>query len=96
MSARHDMAVSVPIPSPHHGHAASGWYPVTSTMSPIGMQALEIINSILDDPSPGLADVKLRLRGCLAKHPRHPEQALRDHLLETSRRANSKSGPQLV
>jgi hypothetical protein len=60
------------------------------------MQALEIINSILDDPSPGLADVKLRLRGCLAKHPRHPEQALRDHLLETSRRANSKSGPQLV
>ena len=78
----HDMA----------GSAAAGRYPVPSTLAPIAVQAMEIITSILDDPSPGLAGIKPRLRRCLADHPGHPEHALLAHLVETSSRVNSDRG----
>lgn len=55
--------------------------------TPIGRQAHEIITSILEDPSPGLAEVKRRLRDCVAAHPGSPEQALLAHLLATSQTA---------
>lgn len=55
--------------------------------TPIGRQSHEIITSILEDPSPGLAEVKRRLRDCVAAHPGSPEQALLAHLLATSQTA---------
>ncbi|WP_426227111.1 hypothetical protein [Pseudarthrobacter sp. DSP2-3-2b1] len=57
-------------------------------VTPLGLQAREIIDSILDDVSPGLAEVKWRLRKCLAAHPGSPEQALLAHLMETSELVN--------
>lgn len=59
---------------------------------PIAGQALEIILSILEDPSPGLVEVQLRLRRCLAAHPGRPERALLAHLLETSQCVNATDG----
>lgn len=94
MSTSYEIALLTPTPS--RGWTSSGLHPVTPHLSPIGVQALEIISSILDDPSPGLADIKLRLRSCVANHPGHPEQALLAHLTERSSRANSKSGPHSV
>lgn len=60
--------------------------------TPIGWQAYEIITSILEDPSPGLAEVKGRLLQCLAAHPDSPEQALVAHLMATSTAANDHGG----
>lgn len=75
MFTSHDFAGSTA------GHPAVERDPVMSGLAPIGVQALEIITSILDDPSPELADVKPRLRRCLADHPGHPEHALLAHLV---------------
>lgn len=63
--------------------------------TPIGWQAYEIIYSILEDPAPDLAEVKWRLRRCMAAHPGEPERALRDHLMVTSEMANAngQGGP---
>lgn len=58
-------------------------------ITPIGWQAYEIIYSILEDPSPDLADVKWRLRRCLAAHPGAPERALQAHLMATSQVVNA-------
>lgn len=69
--------------------------PTAPGTSPIAAQALDIISSILEDPSPGLAEVKHRLRRCLATHPGHPELALLAHLLETSSRVNPEGGETL-
>ena len=67
-------------------------FPVMSGVTPIGIQALDIIASILEDASPGLAEIKLRLRKCVADYPGAPEQALLAHLMETSSRVNSEGG----
>jgi hypothetical protein len=60
--------------------------------TPIGWQAREIIDSILDDTSPELAEVHWRLRRSLAAHPGSPEQALLAHLMETSELVNHGAG----
>lgn len=60
--------------------------------TPLQGQACEIINSILDDPSPELEDVKRRLYRRLADHPYAPERALLDHLMETAQIANAEGG----
>ena len=75
--------------TPIHGLVDAAMYGTATDASPIAEQALEIIFSILEDPSPGLAEVQLRLRQCLAAHPGRPERALLAHLLETSRRVNA-------
>lgn len=72
--------------------AAPAQFPSLSGATPIGVQALDIINSILEDASPGLAGIKLHLRRCLADHPGSPERALLAHLMETSSRVNSEWG----
>lgn len=72
--------------------AAPARFPATPATTPIGAQAVEIITSILEDASPGLAEVKLRLRRCLADHPGRPEQALLAHLMETSSQVNAEGG----
>lgn len=56
--------------------------------SAIGWQAYEIITSILEDPSPGLTEVKGRLHRCLDAYPGAPEKALLAHLTATSRAAS--------
>ena len=63
--------------------------PAVPGISEVGLQAQEIIASILEDPTPGLAEVKLRLRRCVAAHPGFPERALLAHLMETSDQVNS-------
>ncbi|MEW9871472.1 hypothetical protein [Arthrobacter sp. HS15c] len=72
--------------------AAPSPLPVVPGASPIGMQALDIIASILEDASPGLAEIKLNLRKCMAHYPGAPERALLAHLVETSNRVNSEGG----
>lgn len=64
--------------------------PEPADATSIGEQAQEIIDSILEDTSPGLAGVKLRLRRYVAAHPSHPEKALLAHLMETSTQVNSE------
>lgn len=71
---------------------APAQFPVMPGVTPIGIQALDIIVSILEDPSPGLAEVKLNLRKCLGDYPGAPERALLAHLMETSSRVNSEGG----
>ncbi len=63
--------------------------------TPIQGQACDIINSILDDPSPELEDVKRRLYKCLADHPNAPELALLAQLMETSELVNAHGGENL-
>jgi hypothetical protein len=60
--------------------------------TPLQGQAYDIIASILDDPSPGLDEVKERLYRCLAAHPNAPELALLEHLKETSKIVNAEPG----
>lgn len=60
--------------------------------TPIALQAMEIVTSILEDPAPGMEDIKRMLRKCLAEHPGHPERALLAHLMETTSRVNEESG----
>ena len=57
-------------------------------VTPIGLQAQEIIDSILDDPAPDLAEVQHRLVGYVAAYPGFPERALLAHLMETSEAVN--------
>ncbi|MDQ0680578.1 hypothetical protein QFZ30_003960 [Arthrobacter pascens] len=63
----------------------------TQPVTPIGLQAQEIIDSILDDPAPGLAEVQYRLREYVAAYPGFPERALLAHLMETSEDTNSEA-----
>jgi hypothetical protein len=78
--------------TPIHRLVDPSVYSAAPDANPIAAQALEIIFSILEDPSPGLGEVKLRLRQCLAAHPGRPERALLAHLLDTSRRVNANDG----
>lgn len=80
--------------TPIRGLVDRARYPAPDA-SPLAAQALDIIWSILEDPSPGLADIKLRLRRCLAAYPRHPELALLAHLMETSSMVNPNGGETL-
>ncbi len=75
--------------TPIHRLVHPGPYSAAPDANPIAAQALEIIFSILEDPSPGLAEVQLRLRRCMAAHPGRPERALLAHLVETSRCVNA-------
>jgi len=65
--------------------------PTEAGSTPIGRQSREIIETILADPDPELAEVRQRLRKHVAAHPGFPEQALLGHLLETGQR--NSSGP---
>lgn len=78
--------------TPIHGLGDPAVYGTASDTNPIAAQALEIIFSILEDPTPGLKEMQLRLRQCLEAHPDRPERALLAHLLETSRRVNANDG----
>lgn len=78
--------------TPIHGLGDPAVHATVNDTYPIAGQALEIIFSILEDPSPGLVEVQLRLRRCLAAHPGRPERALLAHLLETSRCVNAADG----
>lgn len=69
--------------------AMMSYHPAAEGISPIGWQAYEIITSILEDPSPDLAEVKWRLRRCVAAHPGAPERALQAHLMATSEVVNA-------
>ena len=51
-------------------------------------QARDIIDTILTDSDPGLADIQRRLREKVADFPGFPHKALLAHLLETRQRAN--------
>jgi hypothetical protein len=64
-------------------------FPGMDGISPIGRQAQEIIVSILEDPEPGLTEVKQHLWSCLAANPDFPERALLAHLMGTYARVNS-------
>ena len=64
-------------------------FPGMDGISPIGRQAQEIIASILEDPEPGLTEVKQHLGTCLAANPDFPERALLAHLMGTYARVNS-------
>lgn len=64
-------------------------FPGMDGISPIGRQAQEIIVSILEDPEPGLTEVKQHLSSCLAANPDFPERALLAHLMGTYARVNS-------
>jgi hypothetical protein len=64
-------------------------FPEMPGISPIGRQAQEIIVSILEDPEPGMTEVKQHLCTCLAANPDFPERALLAHLMGTSARVNS-------
>lgn len=55
----------------------------------LAAQSLEIIDSILADPNPGLAGIQQQLRNCVAAYPGFPDKALLAHMLETCRQANS-------
>ncbi len=70
-------------------------FPGMDGISLIGRQAQEIIDSILEDPEPGLTEVKQHLCSCLAANPDFPERALLAHLMGTSARVNSddEEGP---
>lgn len=63
----------------------------TPPITPIGLQAQEIIDSILDDPAPDLAEVRYRLYGYVAAYPGSPEKALLAHLMDTSERINPEA-----
>ncbi|MUU71262.1 hypothetical protein [Pseudarthrobacter sp. GA104] len=80
--------------TPIRGLVDRARYPAPDA-SPLAAQALDIISSILEDPSPGLAEIKLRLRRCLAAYPRRPELALLAHLMETSSLVNPMGGETL-
>lgn len=84
---------------PHHGRPAA---PRTDLDRPevpraasrsfsLAAQSLEIIDSILADPNPGLAGIQEQLRRCVAAYPGFPDKALLAHMLETRRQANSHS-----
>jgi hypothetical protein len=64
-------------------------FPGMDGISLIGRQAQEIIVSILEDPEPGLTEVKQHLCSCLAANPDFPERALLAHLMGTYARVNS-------
>jgi hypothetical protein len=55
----------------------------------ITAQARDIIETVLADTDPSLADVQRSLRKSVAVHPGSPSKALLAHLLETRRRSNS-------
>lgn len=57
--------------------------------SSLATQSLEIIDSILADPNPGLAGIQLRLRNCVAAYPGFPDRALLAHMIETCRQSTS-------
>jgi hypothetical protein len=79
--------LSRPDLSPEPGGRTS--FPGMDGISPIRRQAQEIIVSILEDPEPGLTEVKQHLCTCLAANPDFPERALLAHLMGTSARVNS-------
>jgi hypothetical protein len=51
----------------------------------ITAQALDIIETVLADSDPSLADIQRRLRRNVANHPGNPNRALLAHLLEIRR-----------
>ena len=48
---------------------------------PLRRQVMAVIWSILEDPAPESANIRARLRECLAQNAGRPEKALLDHLL---------------
>ncbi|MFE8885929.1 hypothetical protein ACFYLX_08770 [Pseudarthrobacter enclensis] len=54
-----------------------------TNVHPVQVQALRIIDDVLSDPDPELADVRESLRGHIARNPNRPAPALLLHLMDT-------------
>ncbi|MDQ0850471.1 hypothetical protein QFZ65_002409 [Arthrobacter sp. B3I9] len=91
-AARQKRCLWVPQPLPE-GAIDSDWQiaPAMLLEASIKDQASDIIEAVLADTDPGLADIQRRLRRHVANHPGSPSKALLAHLLETRRRSSPGS-----
>jgi hypothetical protein len=76
-------------PAEDAGQAASQMAAATLRETSITAQARDIIDAVLADTDPSLAEVQRSLRKSMAAHPGSPSRALLAHLLETRRQTNS-------
>lgn len=72
-----------PAPAETVSHPAAGSEPAKFREPPIMAQARDIIDTVLSDPDPRLAEIQRCLRKKVAAHPGCPSRALLAHLLET-------------
>lgn len=78
-------------PAEDFGQGTADIAPALVREKSIAAQAWNIIETVLADSDPSLADVQRRLRQNVANHPGSPSGALLAHLLETRRRSSSES-----
>jgi phage tail protein X len=71
------------------GQAALNMAPAMMRETSVTAQARDIIETVLADTDPGLADVQRSLRESMAVHAGSPSKALLAHLLETRRQTNA-------
>lgn len=72
---------------------ASPWLPSQPRNPSIETQAREIIDHILNDPDPRLAENRQRLRAWVDTYPRSPDRALLEHLIQTRSQTNAQHQP---
>ena len=70
---------------PSEPHPAARFLPAVEAGGQIRSQAIEIINSVLGPDRASGSEAAVRLRGHLSAHPKQPERALLEHLMETGR-----------
>ena len=87
-------AREVPLRGQAVDFSVSRWLPSASGSSSIEAQAREVIDFILGDSDPRLAEIKQRLRSWVDAYPRSPDRALLEHLIETCTRANAQRQPE--
>jgi hypothetical protein len=76
-------------PAPNASQVAVHNAPETVLEPSITVQAHDIIETVLADSDPRLADIQRSLRESVAIHPGCPSSALLAHLLKTRQRTNS-------
>lgn len=76
-------------PAEGAGQPALPMAPAVLRETSVTAQARDIIETILADPDPSLADVQRSLRKSMAAHAGSPSKALLAHLLEIGRRTHS-------
>jgi hypothetical protein len=64
--------------------------PSASHSPSIVAQAREIVDCILNDPDPRLAENRQRLRAWVDAYPGSPDRALLEHLIETCSQTNAQ------